>query len=397
MLLFVLALVPARASATSVFSMVFIGERLENGDTRAISLGGSQQLVGDSLSVLAYNPAELARATRVMIGATGQLGSDQGRNSSIAERDVSMVFPTFKVAFPFYKVAVLSVGYVGRYNPDGSFLVEDETGAGVTYIQRRTFSGGLFSVPFTAAFNVTRFASVGLTYAIEGGFVEERWDTQFGALLYVPGAGFKKENVNASSYGGGVVLRPLRRVMLGGTWESQIDYDSDIGIRYTQSEFDTTYSSSATLPSRWTLAATVGLTRYLRVAGSYYSSDFSKFSGFSLDTSSLRKEISLSLGIEWDDVIPTPFFRMPLRASFNYQQLPFDFPAGSDVTRTLFGLGSGFVLGGGKGKLDFGLQIGKTGSVDKNTIEDRLVRLYFSITGSEDWRRRGIGSGEIGR
>jgi hypothetical protein len=39
----------------------------------------------------------------------------------------------------------------------------------------------------------------------------------------------------------------------------------------------------------------------------------------------------------------------------------------------------------GRGKIDAALQFGKVGSVDTNTYEDRQVRFYLSITGSENW------------
>jgi hypothetical protein len=40
------------------------------------------------------------------------------------------------------------------------------------------------------------------------------------------------------------------------------------------------------------------------------------------------------------------------------------------------------------GKLDLALEFGSTGSVDANDYEDRFVRFYLSIAGSEEWKRK---------
>lgn len=387
----------ASARGASVFSMVLLGERLENGETRAISLGGANQLLSDSLGVLQVNPALLADLTRVTIGVTNVMAADVGRSSELSERDVSVAFPAVKVAFPIMGGFVLSTGYLGRFAPDGGFTLSDTTSAGVFFVSRFTKSGGLFSLPLTAAFDVTRFASVGVTFSLEHGYVQERWDKEFAALLFAPGAGFKKETLDGVGYSAGLVLKPSERLMVGGMFESQIDYDTDVEVRYTDSSLDTTYTSTATLPARTSVGVTIGVTRHIRAAASYAFSDFADYHGFTFDTTRLSDERSYALGIEHDRALRLLGAWLPVRLSFNYQQLPFDHPAGERVNKYLFSLGSGFQVYGGRGKIDFAFQIGRAGAIADNGLEDRLVRLYVSLSGSEAWQRRGAGGTEIGR
>jgi hypothetical protein len=59
------------------------------------------------------------------------------------------------------------------------------------------------------------------------------------------------------------------------------------------------------------------------------------------------------------------------------------------VSKYLVSLGTGFGVKGGRGKLELALQVGKTGSLGVNGLEDRLVRVYLGVAGGEAWRRKG--------
>jgi long-subunit fatty acid transport protein len=388
---------PVTTQATSVFNMVLLGERLETGDTRSIALGGSTQLISDSLGVLQLNPALLARINKVQIGATQFIGFDQGRSTEFAERDISVLFPTFRLAFPIMGKFVFSFGYMGRYDPDGTFVEFGQTASGVDFLTRFSKTGGLYSIPFTLSFNVSRYAAVGLTYSIENGFVQERWDKEFNALLFAPGAGFKKEEFEGNGYGAGVVLRPTDRIIVGGAFESQIDYDTSVQERFTQPALDTTYVSSATLPARVSVGVTVEATRDVTVAASYAWSDFKDFKGLSFDSNRLSREVSYAVGVEYGKGVKVLGKRFPLRASFNFQELPFAHPVGQQINKFLFGFGTGFLIRDGRGKIDMALQAGQVGAINDNDVEDRVIRVYFSVTGAEQWKRRGGTGSEIGR
>jgi len=247
---------PAEPKAASVYSMVLVGEAIESGDVRAISLGGSTQLFVDSLGAVQLNPALLARIPRVTIGATQYLAMDQGRSDAYRETDVSFTFSSFRAVFPVTGLFRFAIGYTGRYEPEGSFSLRDATDGGDEFTQTYKKSGGLFSIPLTAAFDVTRYASVGLTFSFERGTIEERWDVVFDELSFVPGAGLKKKDLSGTGFGGGVVLYPASGVTIGGMYESAIDYDAEVYEKYTQVSLDTSYSSTLSLPARVSAGAT---------------------------------------------------------------------------------------------------------------------------------------------
>jgi long-subunit fatty acid transport protein len=382
-----IAISPPGVKATSVYSMVLAGERVESGDVRAIALGGSAQLVPDSLGVLYSNPALLSRTRVVALGISQLFAVDEARSDDYTERDNSFLFPALRFAFPVMDRIVFSVGYTSRYDPEGSFVVPGVTDSGDEYVTRFTESGGLFSVPFVAAMDITKYLSVGLQFAFEEGNIEERWDIEFEDPGFAPGAGFQKSDLSGTSYGGGVVLWPFENLMIGGSYESAVDYDADVSRKYTRASLDTSFTATARMPAYATVGVTWGFGPWL-VLGSYAWSDFTEFRGLYFPTDRLRTQKSLAFGVEYDGV-PVGAKSLPIRVSVNYEELPFDHPRGKPIEKILVGLGTGLSARGGKAKFDFAIQVGKVGAIGENGLEDRLVRLHFGLVGGEVWTRRG--------
>ncbi|MFH1756253.1 MAG: hypothetical protein ABIA59_11195 [Candidatus Latescibacterota bacterium] len=380
-----------KACATSVFSMNLLGERLEGGDTRSIALGGAYQMVHDSLGVLQLNPALLTYCRKVTVGASQFIAMDKGRSDLYTERDVSVSYPVFMAAFPLTKFFTFGIGFRGQHDPDGTFSSIETLDRGTS--SKRTFSkkGGLYSIPFSFALTVSRYAAVGLYYSLENGSIEERWDVTFNDPKFAPGVGSKKENLSGSGYGAGVLLFPDGPVMLGATFEGEIEYDAAIKERFTLTALDTSYSGTVKVPPRFSVALTWSVVPSWNVLASYATSDFTQFVGLNFAPDRLYREESFAFGAEYSKGVPIKGLRFPLRFSFNYQRLPYDFPAGERIRKILFGLGTGLNIGGGKAKMDVALQAGKVGSLSNNTLEDRLVRFYVSVVGSEVWKRKGEG------
>ncbi len=380
---------PRQAGATSILSIHLIGERLEASDARAVALGGAAQIFPDSLGVLHQNPAMLGFCRKVTIGGNQVVAIDKARSPGYTERHVSAHYPVFMVAFPLTSRLTFGVGYRGRYNPEGSFSMPGVTSSGDAYARTFTKKGGLYAVPLTLAFNIHRHATLGLLYSIERGSMEDRWDVTFEDPEFAPGAGLKREEFSGSGYGVGVVLFPGGRFMLGGTYESEIEYDADIRERFTRPGLDTSYTEIVKVPARMSFASCVRITDSWQMLGSFAYADFTEFDGLSFPEGRLYREESYALGVEYKRGIPLGGKRFPIRFSVNYQRLPYDFPEGERIRKILFGLGTGLHFGGGKCKMDITLRVGKAGSLQKNTVEDRLIRLYVSIAGSEVWKRRG--------
>jgi hypothetical protein len=363
--------------------MSLLGERFDVGDARVSALGGFVQTIDDSLGVLQYNPAAVAWSKRVSFGVAGYFTTNQNQSAEIDERVNAAKFSTFSFAFPVFRQRLsLALGFRGRYDPDGSFRVEGVTSEGVPYADLFERSGGLFAVPFTIAFDAGRYAKVGAFYSLERGTVENRWVVDF-ETGNADAFSIQERTFRGHGIGAGFTSRPVPRLSFGLTYESKIDYDVEVNETYTNASANTSYDETATLPARMILSASFRAARGFTVYAGGSVCDFRDFTGMAFPPERLAREEIAALGLEYR----FSGSRVPIRASFRYEQLPYTLPEGEEITRLAVTVGTGFVLRGGRGKVDGALQFASAGSVDTNTYEDRSVRFYVSITGSETWKR----------
>jgi hypothetical protein len=375
----------AGVNAGSKFGMNFLGDRMEAGDIRAIALGGDFQVVRDSLGVLQRNPALLSFLDRVTLGAAQLVASDRGKSGGVSETDVSVKYPTFVLGVPLHEGLVISIGYRGRFDPDASFALEGVSLSGHAYTREFTKSGGLYSIPLTVAFAPTRFIALGFTYSLDRGSIEDRWVTTFDEAGFAPGVGFRRVEFSGSRVGGGVVLLPRGPVTLSFDYEAGFDCDLDIMERYTVGSIDTSYGGRAGFPASFSGALNWRVTSSWSLLLGAAASDFSLFEGLSFPVQRLHREERYALGVEYG-----AGKRLPLRFSLSYGRLPYDFPAGEKIETFSAGLGSGLILGDGKGKIDFALRVGRTGSSDKNGLVNNFIRFYVGVSGSEAWKRHRV-------
>jgi hypothetical protein len=368
--------------AESIFGMNLLGERLDAVDARVAALGGFVQTVDDSLGVLQYNPAMLAWAKRVTFGAAGYVTRDANQSQDLERTVVSAKFSALGLAFPvFRKSLTASVGYRGRYDPDGDYSVPGETPAGDDYNDVFERAGGTWSVPITVAADLGRFMKVGGTVSLERGTVENRWLIDFAGTTTADATSEQIREVRGTGFGAGVVVRPIANVSVGVAYEAQIDYDVDVKETFTNSSADTTYEETMRQPERWTASASWRVLRGFTLYAGASLCDFTKFEGLAFPPGRLAEERVASFGLEYR----FKGSRFPIRASARFEQLPYTMPDGEEISRVAFTLGSGLIFRTGRGKLDAALQFAKVGSVDTNTYEDQQVRFYISIAGSETW------------
>ncbi len=380
---FAVVLAAARAPrAESIFGMNLLGERFDAVDARTAAVGGFVQVVDDSLGVLQYNPAMLAWAKRVTFGAAGYVTRDANESQDLERVVVSTKFSALGFAFPLFRKALsASVGYRGRYDPDGDFSVPGETPTGENYSDVYERSGGTWSVPITVAADLGRYAKLGGTVSLERGTIENRWLIDFEGSNTADASSEQIREVRGTGFGAGAVVRPIASVSIGVAWEAEIDYDVDVTESFTNSSADTSYPETMRQPERWTVSATWRVMRGFTVYAGGSVCDFTQFEGLDFPSERLTEERVAALGLEYR----FQGTRFPIRASARYEQLAYTLPDGEEITRMAFTLGSGLLFRTGRGKLDAALQFATVGSVDTNTYEDQQVRFFISIAGSESW------------
>jgi hypothetical protein len=375
------------ARAESSFSLNLLGERIDAGDARAVALGGTVQLLDDSLGVLQLNPAMLSYASRVTFGAGQFFAADANKSSLGDEKDVTTKFTSFSFAFPVLRLFTVGLSYRGRYDPNSEFTTYKTSSAGEAYREEFVRQGGLNSYQLGVARDVGRFVKVGGYVSVENGSVENRWNTIFSASDQAPAYNIQDRTLSGSGWGLGLVLRPMRQVMVGVTYEGEIDYDVEVVERYTNSAAEGSYDESMTLPARWTAAAHWHSEEFAVYAGASIR-DFEQFEGLAFPRERLYREEVASLGVEYLRGFGLFGRRFPVRVSMTFERLPYDYPEGERVQRLVAGLGTGLLFSDGRGKIDVALQAGRVGSKDSNGLQTNLLRLYVGVSGSEVWKRK---------
>ena len=374
------------AAAQSVTSIRGLGYPIAQSDGRAEALDGIGVAV-KGLAVPFTNPASVARTTRrgVVVSAVAtewdsSLGSVSG--SSGATR-----FPLIRMVFPLRRV-VLTAGY-GAFLDQG-WSVEREgthplsTGP-VTFRDQYTSVGGVGQARLGAAIPLGRWAvgvSLGRYTGRQDLGLTRRYDsTAVGTLQAY-------SETRAVQYSGmvaqvGVQWDPGDVLRLGGsvTWSGTLTADSTAG-EVTTREYD--------LP----LQVAAGASAYL--APSLLASVSGRWSGWSTtdpsgglmetrEAASSRDTWELGAGLELDDPERRALYNFPIRAGFQYRQLPFSFVGDNAPTEWLASLGAGLRMGADfdtpVARIDLTVQRGARTASGSGTIPDLEETLWRFVLG----------------
>jgi len=374
------------ARADSKYALVFLGDQILPGDVRAIGLGSHMQLLEDSLA-LQYNPATLAAIRKFTFAANVYFTSDRARSEEFEETDVDFQFSSLMFAVPLTSRLSAGLGYRGRYDASSSFVLFEETGGGEAYQNQFIRKGGLISFPILAGVRVTNFLEVGGYYALEKGKYEDTWFIVFDDASKNTSTTTKKSDLSGTGFGAGVVLRPPGGLTLGVTYESEIDYDADVTLRFTNPVVNNDTTGAMLLPERWVVSGAWRFHRMFSLYGTYSYSDFTKFQGLAFPQSRLYAEHIISGGFEYLRGFQLRKTRFPLRLGATYSKLPYDFPEGKRINSYMAELGMGLIFRSGKGKVDLTLQAGLTGDLSTNNLENTVIRFFVGLSGAEVWRR----------
>jgi len=368
--------------AQSVFNLNFLGQRVASGDARAIGLGGSVQLAGDSLGVLQHNPAMLAYINRVTFAASVYAGTALNQSRDLSDKEGGIKFTSLAIGFTLTRHINLGVAYHARYDATSGFTTPRTTPSGDAYTERLTRTGGVRSFPFTVAASLGRVARVGTYVSVETGSIEDRWDIDFASLANIDAFSLQSRTMSGTGYGAGVDLSLPGNLAVSGTWNAEIRYDTDVHERNTNSSANGSYTETTVLPERWTGSVRWGLGggRSLHAGGTY--SDFTRFEGLAFPRERLRSEWIAALGYEQPGLIGP----LPLRFGASIGRLPYTLPAGKTVSRFGISAGTTWIPPGRQARLDFALEFAQIGSTSTNGFETRSFRFYLGFSGGERWR-----------
>ena len=377
------------ATAQSVTSIRGLGYPIAQSDARAESLDGIGVAV-KGLAVPFTNPASVARTTRrgVVVSAVAtewdsSLGDATG--SSGATR-----FPMIRVIFPLRRV-VLTGGY-GAFL-DQAWSVEREgshtlsTGS-VTFRDQFTSVGGVGQARLGAALPLGDRWAVGVSIGAYTGRQDlgltRRYDTTSIGMLQA------YSETRAVQYSGTVAQVGVQWdagdvLRVGGsvTWSGTLTADSTAGeVTPRESDLPRQVAAGASAYLAPSLLASVS-GRWSGWGGTDASGGLMETEG----TVSSRDTWELGAGLELDDPERRTLYSFPLRAGFQYRQLPFSFVGDNAPTEWLASVGTGLRMGADfntpVARIDLTVQRGArtaSGSGSTPDLEESMWRFVLGIS-----------------
>jgi hypothetical protein len=375
--------------AGSIFSRRGIGLLATRDNVRAIGMGGVGIALGDSISFYFFNPAGMSRVnfTRVQgefryERASIDLAGINRGEALLSDANVN----SFALAIPLEPGTVLAFGVRPYSNTD---FQSGNIDSNRTYVETLSSVGGVSELYLTFAkkFGAWR---VGATTDFYFGRINRIWELSYFSSEYQNSEDISNHHFSGIGLHGGVQTQ-------FGPWHvgTAMGMPIELTVKnelHTLSGYNSEITKSSLKLPFW-LATGIGLApnRHWLFSADFRQQRWSFVNPQDLFGDQGVDSYELGLGAE---VIPSfdplaGFFkRMHLRVGGNFQQLPYEEPAGKKVRQWTMNLGLGLPFGGGYNRIDFAVGWGQRGSLSENLVKEDIVFFHASIVGSERWFQR---------
>jgi hypothetical protein len=395
-----------RVDATSIFSYDpnAVGWWTWPDGGRAGGMGNTATAMYDEMNPYGVNPATIAafkRTALTMSFVSQRRGVSDAAGGSATFHDQN--FRVFRLVTPIARGVVLGFGL----EPVSDVMIKwsnTATDAGVTLNDSLEASGGLWAGTLELAREFGQF-SFGAEARLVRGEVSTEWRRtilQEGAPLAT--SALISRQYNGILYGLGAVYRIGETARRPARWTFGLHVQPPAGLDYTS------YSSLGTrIPLWWqpgheestpiapdlndTTSATADLPLAVNLGATYRPNaqllaafDIGYMHWKALD-SRFSNTWRAGLGVEVrpsDDYRSFYALQWPYRFGVRWEQhyipAPVKIPSGIYVSA-----GAGIPIGQGVGKLDYSIEFGQRGTLETNSVRERVWRHTISLVGWESW------------
>ncbi len=390
-----LVAVTGTSRAQSLFSLNYIGEHTFRGGGRDAALAFSSGALPDSTAALTMNPATTASLTRVTLGLNQRFlyGTAVYGDNEASRNNYQL--PAVVVAFPLAEGLVFNMGYRTRFEGRVDFTVPAAV-SGPSYgwsgsaLEEYSHNGSLYSVPIGVAWKIHDRVSLESEIHLERGSIRDKVTENFQNQDYSLVNSEMDRNFSATSWGISILAKPHSRLMLGATYDAEINYSVNERVDYSLAELNSRSSYDFSLPSAYSLSLAAGISERWWITSALWMREAPEAEGFEQFEGALGEERMIAVGLERlrSSGKNSFFSRIPLRIGYYEDRWHIEIPEGEPVISRFVTFGSGIKLPGGPGSLDLSFEFGKIGSNDSNGIEENVMRINLSVNVSEAWKRR---------
>jgi hypothetical protein len=390
-IIFLLTVISASRSESSVLSSAGIGIPCGEPGARFMGMGGVSVALADGQTVSSINPASLHRIRLTQLAV--QFVSDQVRfrDASGPTESTYVNFNGFSFAVPMGRGLFLGMGLVPRTRMD-YWVSFPGTKDGESFFKSDRGTGGLNSAELTLACDIRSVVGIGLTGQYFFGKITETWRLVFNGDHFT---GTNNQiNSRGSGFGvtGGIIAHVSRSLSVGGVFRPSVRVNTSTEIYGSPViAAPITGSGSLDMPAFWSAGVRYETPKGLSVGTEYSEEAWNHFTVNRLPIERLRKRSRFSIGAElMRGQLPTDgyFKRTAFRLGFYTERFFLSDSRGGSVREIMGTLGFGFPLVTSASRVDIALGYGKRGSLSENAFTENCFRVNVSATIGEKWFER---------
>lgn len=373
--------------AGSILSSRGLGLPFDFADARSMGMGELAVANPDPNRIARINPAALSTVTTTRLNLQYMVSGNRYQDNEASANSTYSNFDGFSFGTPLGLGLHVAMGLNPltrvSYNLAHTAKLQDSE-----YVRSVEGSGGLNAMSIAVSWSPIKNLSIGLKGMAAFGKITERWRVRFD-----DGAAFTSTYDKLSThYEGigfttGVLYRPFSWWILGAVYRSNLELDSETDILHIYTN-PAEAVGSYTYPGYLGVGTTFIIRNKYIVGFDYRRTDWTKTAVNDIYSPQTSTANAFAFGFEKaPDANPFAKYlkRIPIRLGVNFKPYSSLDQNGNTINESWLTFGLGLPLFRNASHIDIALGIGKRGSVEKNGIEDNLLRLTLSLTGGERW------------
>lgn len=387
--------------ASSFYSNKYLGIQSNFTSGQGMGMGGLGVALIDHRSLNFLNPATLVPGGITRLSANFIAESISMKNSEGNGHSNYLNANGLQLLVPFGKIITLSAGIAPMYLAEYEFT--QDGGKAASAYQSTIYGKGSLNRAFLSLFwNIKNQVYLGGRFNYNFGKYDEQWQVNFYNELYHNTTDLLRTQYKGFNFTYGIFFNSLKNLKLGLVFTTPVKLKAKSAITYNfqilneNKDYEWGKTDIETKKVKLPYAWGAGISYYLKnkwIFGiDYYTQPWSKYEvDGRKGASDLKENYRIAVGCQYQNSL-APFEKyykhIPVRLGFYYRNLYFSYGNANKIFEYAGTLGFGLPFYFYFGRLDVALILGKRGTLERNPVEEKIVKLMLTITGGEKWFER---------
>ncbi|MBN1892841.1 hypothetical protein JW906_00020 [bacterium] len=378
----------------SILSTSGIGLPLGFPDARSLGMGGVSIAQLDPLTLNRMNPASLNAVRNTRFSLQFLYESNAARDEAAEQTSRYFNFDGFSFFIPLHERIGIGMGLAPETRADYELEFSDALNS-QDYEKIIRGKGGLNTWNFTLSARPLGYLRLGLTAAYFFGKTEETWRLDYDSADFASTQDVLSMHAHGMGAAAGAVFEPVEGVVrIGAIYRPvfRLKTQSDLVLR---PGYSTSVSRSEEGDLDYPSLTGIGISgspwKTVNLELDYIETGWNEFrvNGAFLEGTLKSRRYAFGAEFRADDNIYAPYWkRIAFRAGFSTAPVFVRDPSGNRMRETWISFGLGMPLMEDQAHMDAALQFGRRGSLERNGMEESLIRLHMTLTGGEKWFSR---------